>query len=208
MCLSRNLALIRRLDEQPLVWILLELIATGRLPYSCSISILSNTYFSLDSNAFQLCLPIVRCLLSALIVQWENLRGDDRAKNYSKQLNLSTNLIILLKKVTTTLFTRTTRKISFVFFKARYLPSPLNEIYELFSLVTAYDCFTLLSNVWNYLKQNQQLLITRPVTLVNVLRDPLYSDPIRFVVQKNIADVGPLAEHFLHLQLQPAASLS
>lgn len=53
----------------------------------------------LDNNAFQICLPIVRCLLCALIVQWENFRGEDRAKNYLKQLNLSTNLIILLKKV-------------------------------------------------------------------------------------------------------------
>jgi hypothetical protein len=55
-------------------------------------------FFS-DNNAFQLCLPIIRCLLSALIVQWENFRGEDRSKNYLKQLTLSTNLIILLKKV-------------------------------------------------------------------------------------------------------------
>ncbi len=53
----------------------------------------------LDNNAFQLCLPVVRCLLSALIIQWENFRGEDRSKNYLKQLTLSTNLIILLKKV-------------------------------------------------------------------------------------------------------------
>jgi len=58
-----------------------------------------NKYLFLDNNAFQLCLPIIRCLLSALIVQWENFRGDDRSKNYLKQLTLSTNLIILLKKV-------------------------------------------------------------------------------------------------------------
>lgn len=57
------------------------------------------SFFLIDGNAFQLCLPIVRCLLSALIVQWENLRGEDRAKTYLKQLTLSTNLIILLKKV-------------------------------------------------------------------------------------------------------------
>jgi len=76
---ERNLALIRRLDEQPLVWTLLEITST-------------------DNNAFQLCLPIIRCLLSALIVQWENLRGEYRSKNYLKQLTLSTNLIILLKK--------------------------------------------------------------------------------------------------------------
>ncbi|CAF4360756.1 unnamed protein product, partial [Adineta steineri] len=124
--ICRNLALIRRLDEQPLVWILLEIIAT-------------------DNNAFQLCLPIIRCLLSALIVQWENVRGEDRATTYLKQLSLSTNLIILLKK-------------------ARYLPLPLNEIYELFPFVTCYDCFTLLSNIWNYLKQNQQLLTTKLLT--------------------------------------------
>jgi hypothetical protein len=58
-----------------------------------------NKYLFLDNNAFQLCLPIIRCLLSALIVQWENFRGEDRSKNYLKQLTLSTNLIILLKKV-------------------------------------------------------------------------------------------------------------
>jgi len=141
---ERNLALIRRLDEQPLVWILLEIT-------------------SADNNAFQLCLPIIRCLLSALIVQWENLRGEDRSKNYLKQLTLSTNLIILLKK-------------------AHYLPIPLNEIYELFPFVTAYDCFTLLLNIWNYLKQNQQMLTTKQQQ--NIARDSLYYDPIRFVVQK------------------------
>ena len=135
----------------------------------------------LDANAFQFCLPIVRCLLSALIVQWENTRGEDRATTYTKPLNLSINLIILLKK-------------------ARFLPIPLNEIYELFPLVTAYDCFTLLSNVWNYMKQNQQLLISRPAQPGTVLREPQYADPIRFVIQKNIADIGPIAEHFLHLQ--------
>ena len=53
----------------------------------------------LDQNAFQLCSPVIRCLLSALIVQWENFRGEDRAKCYPKQLTLSTSLIILLKKV-------------------------------------------------------------------------------------------------------------
>jgi hypothetical protein len=42
---------------------------------------------------------MIRCLLSALIVQWENFRGDDRAKHYVKQLTLSTSLVILLKKV-------------------------------------------------------------------------------------------------------------
>ena len=42
---------------------------------------------------------MIRCLLSALIVQWENFRGEDRAKNFPKQLALSINLIILLKKV-------------------------------------------------------------------------------------------------------------
>ncbi|CAF1985037.1 unnamed protein product [Rotaria magnacalcarata] len=170
---ERNLALIRRLDEQPLVWIFLEIIAT-------------------DTNAFQLCLPIIRCLLSALIVQWENLRGEDRAKTYLKQLTLSTNLIILLKK-------------------ARYLPSPLNEIYELFPFVTAYDCFILLLNIWNYLKQNQQILTVKsqqPQQQQNFVRDPLYFDPIRFVIQKNIADVGHIAEHFLHLQLQTAVSIT
>ncbi|CAF0803435.1 unnamed protein product [Adineta steineri] len=168
---ERNLALIRRLDEQPLVWILLEIIAT-------------------DNNAFQLCLPIIRCLLSALIVQWENVRGEDRATTYLKQLTLSTNLIILLKK-------------------ARYLPLPLNEIYELFPFVTCYDCFTLLSNIWNYLKQNQQLLTTKLLTQQQtIIRDPLYFDPIRFVIQKNIANVGHIAEHFLHLQLQPTGSIA
>lgn len=134
----------------------------------------------LDNNAFQLCLPIIRCLLSALIVQWENFRGEDRSKIYIKQLTLSTNLIILLKK-------------------ARYLPAPLNEIYELFPFVTAYDCYTLLLNIWNYLKQNSQILTTKQQ---NMARDPIYFDPIRFVIQKNIADVGHIAEHFLHLQLQ------
>ena len=58
-----------------------------------------NDSFCKDNHAFQLCLPIIRCLLSALIVQWENFRGEDRAKNYLKQLTFSTSLIILLKKV-------------------------------------------------------------------------------------------------------------
>ncbi|CAF3974781.1 unnamed protein product, partial [Rotaria sp. Silwood2] len=166
---ERNLALIKRLDEQPLVWILLEIITT-------------------DTNTFQLCLPIIRCLLSALIVQWENFRGEDRAKTYSKQLTLSTNLIILLKK-------------------ARYLPSPLNEIYELFPFITAYDCFILLLNIWNYLKQNQQLLATKSQQQ-NIMRDSLYFDPIRFVIQTNIADVGHIVEHFLYLQLQTTVSIT
>ncbi|UJR25349.1 hypothetical protein I4U23_006699 [Adineta vaga] len=168
---ERNLALIRRLDEQPFVWILLEIIAT-------------------DNNAFQLCIPIVRCLLCALIVQWENFRGEDRAKTSLKQLTLSTNLILLLKK-------------------ARYLPTPLNEIYELFPFITAYDCFTLLLNIWNYLKQNQQISQTRLLPQQQMIgRDSLYFDPIRFVIQKNIADVGHIAEHFLHLQLQTTTSNS
>ena len=144
--------------------------------------------FSLDTNAFQICLPVIRCLLSALIVQWENFRGEDRSKNYPKQLILSTNLIILLKK-------------------ARTLPIPLNEIYELFPFITAYDCFTLLLDIWNYLKQNQQILITKSQQQT-ILRDPIFYDPIRFVIQKNIADVGHIAEHFLHLQLQTSVSIS
>ncbi|CAF1118161.1 unnamed protein product [Adineta ricciae] len=169
---ERNLALIRRLDDQPFVWILFEMIAT-------------------DSTAFHLCMPIVRCLLCALIVQWENFRGEDRAKTFVKQLTLSTNLIILLKK-------------------ARFLPSPLNEIYELFPFITAYDCFTLLLNIWSYLKQNQQISQTRllPTSQSTIARDSIYFDPIRYVIQKNIADVGPIAEHFLHLQLQNTVSIS
>ncbi|CAF1033198.1 unnamed protein product [Rotaria sordida] len=168
---ERNLALIRRLDEQPLVWTLLEIITT-------------------DTNAFQLCLPLIRCVLSALIVQWENFRGEDRAKTYLKQLALSTNLIILLKK-------------------ARYLPSPLNEIYELFPFITAYDCFILLFNIWNYLKQNQQVLTTKSQQQQqNIIRDSSYFDQIRFVIQKNIADVGHIAEHFLYLQLQTTVSIT
>ena len=92
----RNLALIRRLEEQSLVWVLLEMISTGNL--SLNLNEWISIWF-LDNNAFQLCLPVIRCLLSALIVQWENLRGEDRSRNYPKQLTLSTNLIILLKKV-------------------------------------------------------------------------------------------------------------
>lgn len=142
------------------------------------INQINKLFFFLDHNAFQLCLPIIRCLLSALIVQWENFRGEDRSKSYIKQLTLSTNLIILLKK-------------------ARLLPSPLNEIYELFPFITAYDCYTLLLCIWNYLKQNLTIKQQQ-----NILRDSIYYDPIRFVIQKNIADVGHIAEHFLHLQLQ------
>lgn len=78
--MRRNLALIRRLDEQPFAWTLLEIIA-------------------IDNTAFQICLPIIRCLLSALIIQWENCRGEDRSTNYPKHLTLSTNLLTLLKKV-------------------------------------------------------------------------------------------------------------
>jgi len=77
----------------------------------------------------------------------------------------------------------------------------LNEIYELFPFVTAYDCFTLLFNLWNYFKQNQQNL-TLKSQQQNLLRESGFYDPIRFVIQKNIADVGHIAEHFLHLQLQ------
>jgi hypothetical protein len=84
----------------------------------------------------------------------------------------------------------------------------LNEIYELFPFITAYDCYTLLLDVWNYIKQNQQILLTKPQQQANIVRDPLYYDPIRFVIQKNIADVGHIAEHFLHLQLQTTVSIS
>jgi hypothetical protein len=82
----------------------------------------------------------------------------------------------------------------------------LNEIYELFPFITAYDCFTLLLNIWNYLKQNQQILATK--LQQTIVRDSLYYDPIRYVIQKNIADVGHIAEHFLHLQLQTTVSIS
>jgi hypothetical protein len=79
----------------------------------------------------------------------------------------------------------------------------------LFPFVTAYDCFTLLLNIWNYLKQNQPILTTKlPTQQQNIVRDPLYFDPIRFVIQKNIADVGHIAEHFLHLQFQTTVSIS
>jgi hypothetical protein len=94
-----------------------------------------------------------------------------------------------------------------IHFKARYLPIPLNEIYELFSFVTAYDCYTLLVNIWNYFKQNQQLL-TNKTQQQTIGRDSSFYDPIRFVIQKNIADIGHIAEHFLHLQLQTAVSIS
>ncbi len=82
----------------------------------------------------------------------------------------------------------------------------MNEIYELFPFITAYDCFTLLLNIWNYLKQNQQILATK--LQQTIVRDSLYYDPIRYVIQKNIADVGHIAEHFLHLQLQTTVSIS
>jgi hypothetical protein len=85
---------------------------------------------------------------------------------------------------------------------------PLNEVYELFPFITAYDCYTLLLNIWNYLKQNQQILITKTPQQQTIIRDPVYFDPIRFVIQKNIADVGHIAEHFLHLQLQTTVSIS
>ena len=45
------------------------------------------------------------------------------------------------------------------------------------------------------------MLINRQQQPLAILRDALYSDPIRVVVQKNIADVGSVAEHFLQLQL-------
>lgn len=85
---------------------------------------------------------------------------------------------------------------------------PLNEIYELFPFVTAYDCFILLLDVWNYLKQNQQILTTKSQQQQNTVRDPVFFDPIRFVIQKNIADVGHIAEHFLHLQFQATVSIA
>jgi hypothetical protein len=93
------------------------------------------------------------------------------------------------------------------YFKARYLPIPLNEIYELFPFVTAYDCYTLLLDLWNYFKQNQQLL-TNKSQQQSIGRDSPYFDPIRFVIQKNIADVGHIADYFLHLQLQTTVSIS
>jgi len=165
---ERNLALVRRLEDQPFVWNLLEIISS-------------------DSNSFQLCLPIVRCLLSSLIVQWENSRGDERASIYTRQMNLSTNLIVLLKK-------------------ARFLPSPLNEVYELFPYITTYDCYTLMLNTWNYLKQQQYPLppARQQQQQQPPMRDPLYFDPIRFIIQKNISDLGVVAEHFLNLQQQPS----
>ena len=64
-------------------------------------------------------------------------------------------------------------------------------------------------SVWNYLKQNQQLLATKgQQQLHNIVRDPSYFDPIRFVIQKNIADVGHIAEHFLHFRLQTTVSIT
>ena len=143
-------------------------------------------------------------MLSALIVQWENFRGEDRSKNYPKQLTLSTNLIIFIKKVRTILLFFS---IDGIFLQARYLPTPLNEIHELFPLITAYDCFTLLSNIWNYLKQNQQLLTNRSQQQ-SIARDSLFYDPIRYVIQKNIADLGHIAKHFLHFQLQTTLSIT
>ena len=74
-------------------------------------------------------------------------------------------------------------------------------------MVTTYDCYTLLFNIWNYLKLNQQIITTK-LQQQNILRDPLYFDPIRFVIQKNIADVGHLAENFLNLQFQATVSIS
>ena len=94
-----------------------------------------------------------------------------------------------------------------IFLQARYLPTPLNEIHELFPLITAYDCFTLLSNIWNYLKQNQQLLTNRSQQQ-SIARDSLFYDPIRYVIQKNIADLGHIAKHFLHFQLQTTLSIT
>ncbi|CAF1143300.1 unnamed protein product, partial [Didymodactylos carnosus] len=144
-----NLALVRRLEDQPLVWNLLEIVSS-------------------DSNSFHLCLPLVRCILSSLIVQWENLR-EERAKLYNRLLSLSTNLLVLLRK-------------------ARYLPSPLNDIYELFPYISTYDCYMLMLNTWNYLKQQQYPLIDNS-RLKQQIREPQFIDPIRFVIQKNIQDM-------------------
>jgi hypothetical protein len=83
----RNLALIRHLDEQPFLWISLEIIFIGWLLHL--FFYLINKSLFLNINAFQLCLPIIRCLLSTLIVEWENFRDEDWAKNYIKQLTLN-----------------------------------------------------------------------------------------------------------------------
>jgi hypothetical protein len=51
------------------------------------------------------------------------------------------------------------------------------------------------------------MLINKQQQPLVILRDALYSDPIRVVVQKNIAAIGSLAEHFLQLQLQTTGAL-
>ena len=83
----------------------------------------------------------------------------------------------------------------------------MNEIHELFPLITAYDCYTLLVTLWNYLKQNQQLLINR-TQQQSIGRDSIFYESIRYVIQKNIAELGQIAKHFLHLQFQTTLSIS
>ncbi|XP_071154916.1 integrator complex subunit 5-like [Mytilus edulis] len=128
------------------------------------------------------CSPVLKSITASLMNFFESCR-QKQASHSPRQMEACCKLVRCLSK-------------------SRLLPTPLKFISELFPLVTSYEAYLLLVEMWKYIKENPPT--EDPEEVNKRVCEPRHTVCVRSILHKDIHRMGHIYSRFFHETMPPS----